>query len=37
MKRISILAAVIAAALPFSAIAHKQWLVPSATVVAVRR
>ena len=34
MKRISILAAVIAAALPFSAIAHKQWLVPSSTVLA---
>ena len=34
MKRISILAAIIAAALPFSAIAHKQWLVPSSTVLA---
>ena len=34
MKRISLLAALIAAALPFSAIAHKQWLVPSSTVVA---
>ena len=34
MKRISILAAVIAAAIPFSAIAHKQWLVPSSTVLA---
>ncbi len=34
MKRISILAAVIAAAIPLSAIAHKQWLVPSSTVLA---
>ena len=34
MKRISLLAALIAAALPFSAIAHKQWLVPSSTVLA---
>ena len=34
MKRISILAAIIAAAIPLSAIAHKQWLVPSSTVLA---
>jgi uncharacterized GH25 family protein len=34
MKRISILAAIIAAAMPLSAIAHKQWLVPSSTVLA---
>ena len=34
MKRITILAAVIAAAIPFSALAHKQWLVPSSTVLA---
>ena len=34
MKRISILAAVIAATIPFSALAHKQWLVPSSTVLA---
>ena len=34
MKRISLLAALIAAAIPFSALAHKQWLVPSSTVLA---
>ncbi|MFT3763412.1 MAG: DUF4198 domain-containing protein [Pseudoxanthomonas sp.] len=33
MKRSTLLAALIAAALPFSAIAHKQWLVPSQAVV----
>lgn len=34
MKRTTLLAALIAAALPFSALAHKQWLLPSSTVVA---
>jgi len=34
MKRTTLLAALIAAALPFSAVAHKQWLLPSSTVVA---
>ena len=34
MKRTTLLAALIAASLPFSALAHKQWLLPSATVVA---
>lgn len=34
MKRSTLLAALIAAAIPFTAAAHKQWLVPSATVVA---
>ncbi len=34
MKRTSLLAVLIAAALPFSAAAHKQWLLPSSTVVA---
>ena len=34
MKHTTLLAALIAASLPFSALAHKQWLLPSATVVA---
>jgi len=34
MKRTTLLAALIAAAIPFSALAHKQWLLPSSTVVA---
>ncbi len=33
MKRITLLAAMVAVALPFPAIAHKQWLVPSSTVL----
>ncbi|MFT3755143.1 MAG: DUF4198 domain-containing protein [Pseudoxanthomonas sp.] len=33
MKRSTLLAAIIAAALPFSAAAHKQWLIPSQAVV----
>ena len=34
MKRSALLAALIAAALPFSAAAHKAWLLPSQTVIA---
>jgi len=34
MKRTLILAAALAAALPFSALAHKAWLLPSQTVIA---
>ncbi len=35
MKRSLLLAAALAAALPFSAAAHKAWLRPSQTVIAV--
>ena len=34
MKRTLVLAAALAAALPFSALAHKAWLLPSQTVIA---
>ena len=34
MKRLLVLAAALSAALPFSALAHKAWLLPSQTVIA---